>query len=191
MAEYKELIKGMLKPDRYRHSLNVAKSAVLLAKRYGENEDKAYVCGVLHDMMKNTDLKEQQKIMRQAGISLMPIEENNPKLWHAISASAYMKLYLNIEDDHMLNAVRYHTTARPGMTPLEKIIYIADYISDDRDYDGVEKMRQKAFEDIDEAIMEGTRFSITDLASREMQIHPDTINTYNEMCEKLSKVKGI
>jgi len=185
MAEsFEKLIEKKLKPQRYRHSMNVAKSAMRLAKLYGADEQKAYICGVLHDVMKNTSEQEQLAVIEQSGETMSDLEMSNPKLWHAIAGAAYMKTVLGIDDAEMISAVHCHTTAKANMTMLEKIIYIADYISDDRNYDGVEDMREKAFSNIDAAVLKGTQFSITDLAKRCNAIHPDTLAAFNEMCTK-------
>lgn len=185
VKRYKKIIEEKLKPKRFKHSLNVADSAVELAKKYGEDVDKSYICGLLHDVMKNSSSDEQLAEINKANITLSELESSNPKLWHAYAGSAYMKCELDIKDEEMLSAVYYHTTARANMSMLEKIIYIADYISDDRDYPGVDEMRRLAFENIDKAVLEGTRFSITDLANRHMAIHPDTVGAFNDMCTKL------
>lgn len=183
---FENLIEQKLKPARYEHSLNVAKSAVELAKLYGADEDKAYICGILHDVMKNATPQEQLDIINKAGIRLTDLEMKNQKLWHAIAGCAYMEHELGISDKEMVDAVKYHTTAKANMTMLEKIIYIADYISADRDYDGVDDMRKKAYENIDLAVLEGTQFSIMELAKKCKAIHPDTLAAYNEMCAKAS-----
>ena len=185
MAEsFEKLIEQKLNPKRYQHSLNVAKSAVSLAKHFGADEQKAYICGVLHDVMKNSSQQEQLAVIEQAGEKMTDLEMSNPKLWHAIAGAAYMKIILSIDDADMISAVRFHTTARANMTMLEKVIYIADYISEDRDYNGVDDMRQKALSNIDSAVLMGTQFSITDLAKRYKVIHPDTVAAFNELCIK-------
>ncbi len=182
---FEDLIKQRLKPKRYQHSLNVAKSAKELAKIYGADEEKAYICGVLHDVMKNTSEEEQLEVITSSGRKMSDLEKSNPKLWHAMAGAAYIQIALGINDKEMIQAIDCHTTAKANMTMLEKIIYIADYISDDRDYDGVEEMRKRAFENIDSAVLMGTQFSILDLAKRCMPIHPNTMAAYNEMCTKV------
>lgn len=180
-----KIIEKRLEPKRFDHSIKVAKSAVELAKHYGEDEQKAYVCGILHDVMKNASDEEQLEIIEKSGEKMTQLERVNKKLWHAISGAGYIKIVLKITDEEIISAVRCHTTAKANMTTLEKILYIADYISEDRDFDGVDDMRKKAFSNIDEAVLEGTRFSIETLAKRGMPIHPNTVEAYNEMCAKL------
>ena len=136
------LIRSKLNADRFNHSLNVADSAKELALSYGADADKAYTAGLLHDVMKNASEEEQLGVLSEAGIELMPVERENKKLWHAIAGAAYVKFVMGIDDRDIIRAVRYHTTGRSGMSLLERIVYLADYISADRNYNGVEDMRR-------------------------------------------------
>ena len=90
-----------------------------------------------------------------------------------------MQQVLHIEDEEMLNAVLYHTTARAHMTQLDKVLFVADFISMDRDYEGVEKLRDLARESLDKAVLEGLIFSIQDLTSAHKTVHPDSVAAYN------------
>ncbi|MEG0978696.1 MAG: bis(5'-nucleosyl)-tetraphosphatase (symmetrical) YqeK [Oscillospiraceae bacterium] len=184
VQDFEKLIRERLKPSRYQHSLNVANEAAKLAKLYGADEDKAYICGILHDVMKNASPDEQLSLINESGRKLSDLEMSNQKLWHAIAGAAYLEKTLKIDDDEMVEAVCCHTTAKPNMTMLQKIIYIADYISEDRDYEGVDEMRKKAYQDINSAVLTGTQFSIIDLANKCRAIHPNTVAAYNEMCSK-------
>ena len=91
------------------------------------------------------------------------------------------KAGIKIDDEEIISAVRYHTTAKPDMTLLEKIIYLADFTSQDRDYNGVDEMRIAVREDLTVAMKEALKFSVADLVSQEKAIHPDTIAAYNEV----------
>lgn len=182
--EYIEVLREKLTPARFEHSLCVAKSARKLALKYGADAEKAYTAGLVHDVMKNETPAVQLKIIKDADIILNCAERLNPKLWHAISGSVYIQKEFGIEDKEIINAVRYHTTARADMGLLEKVLYIADFISADRTYEGVELMRQAAEKSLDEAITEGLRFSIEELAHNGYAIHPDSVEAYNEMLLK-------
>lgn len=182
--EYIEVLREKLTPARFEHSLCVAKSARKLALKYGADAEKAYTAGLVHDVMKNETPAVQLKIIKDADIILNCAERLNPKLWHAISGSVYIQKEFGIENEDIINAVRYHTTARADMGLLEKVLYIADFISADRTYEGVELMRQAAEKSLDEAITEGLRFSIEELAHNGYGIHPDSVEAYNEMLLK-------
>lgn len=181
VAEYKKIIKSMMSENRYNHCVNVSKEAVKLAKRYGGDEEKAAVAGILHDITKEMPKEEQLQIMLDSGIILDDIQKNAPKLWHGISGSVYIKKHFGIEDEDILNAICYHTTGRAGMSLLEKIIFVADFTSEERTYKGVATMRKKSRKSLEDAMLYGFKFTFSDLSSRELAIHPDELACYNEI----------
>lgn len=185
--EFKTLISGKLKESRFIHSLNVADSAKYLAEKYGCDEEKAYTAGLLHDVMKNADDSEQLSVIGKAGWKLTDCEKANPKLWHAIAGAAYMKTELGIEDEALIEAVRYHTTARKNMSLLEKVIYVADFISADRNYPEVDDVRQAAEVSLEKAMMLGLEFCIHEIVERKQVLHPDSVDAYNEIILKNNK----
>lgn len=179
--EYKEIIRGMMGDYRYTHSLNVAEEAVALAKLYGCNEQKAYTAGILHDITKELPKEEQLQIIKNGGIILDDVQINAPKLWHSISGSVYVQTHLGITDEDIINAIRYHTTGRAGMSLLEKIIYTADYTSAERSYNGADIMRQKSRESLEEAMIFSCQFTLQKLSENRAAIHPDQLFCYNEL----------
>ena len=181
IAEYKKIIKSMMSENRYNHCVNVSKEAVKLAKRYGGDEEKAAIAGILHDITKEMPKEEQLQIMLDSGIILDDIQKNAPKLWHGISGSVYIKKHFGIEDEDILNAICYHTTGRAGMSLLEKIIFVADFTSEERTYKGVATMRKKSRKSLEDAMLYGFKFTFSDLSSRELAIHPDELSCYNEI----------
>ena len=188
--EYKQLLKEKLTEKRYIHSLAVANEALRLAKKYGGNEEKAYLAGLLHDITKNAPAKEHLNIFNEFGIMLNSVENNAEKLWHAMSGSAYIKYVLKIDDEEIADAVRYHTTAKANMSLLAKILYLADFTSADRDFDDVEVIRDLVDKSLDEAFIYALKYSITDLVNNGRAIHIDTVNAYNEAILKGSKTFG-
>lgn len=183
-GKIKALLKERLDEYRYNHSLGVADAARELAKIYDEDEEKAYFAGLLHDITKNTLKEEQLQIIENGGIILNSEEKNNPKLWHAISGSVFIRDELKITDEEIISAVRYHTTGKSSMTVFEKIIYIADFISAERSFPGVEFMRELARESLDKAAMYAVDFCIPDLVSKRQVLHLDSVRLYNELIEK-------
>lgn len=175
-----ELIKSKLEPNRFEHSMNVAQSARYLAGKYGGDADKAYTAGLLHDVMKNSSPEEQLGVITEAGIELLPEERANRKLWHAIAGAAYIRVVMGIDDKELYKAVRYHTTGRAGMSLLEKIVYLADYISAERNYRDVDVMRKLCDESMDAAVLYALEFGIPDLVRKGSVIHPDSLDLYNE-----------
>lgn len=184
---YIELLRGRLKEKRFLHSLNVAASAVELAKRFGANEDKAYIAGLLHDITKNETDENQLQIMESGGIILTETQKNNPKLWHAMSGSVYLKDTLGITDEEILGAVRWHTTGKAGMSLLEKVVFIADYISAERDYPDVDVMRHLAETSLDAAALYALKFSMRNLSEKEKPICEDSVAYYNELIIRKGK----
>ena len=183
--EFIALIKGKLNEDRFIHSMGVADTAVLLAEKFGGDREKAYIAGLLHDVMKNESEEEQLKMMKKDGIILSQAEKNNPKLWHAMSGAAFIRHELGITDPDIVNAVRYHTTGRAGMSLLEKIIYTADFISPERNYPDVEVMRSLSFESLDKGDLYSLQFSLKRLSECKFVIHTDSVDFYNELVIKL------
>ena len=179
-AEYKQILQERLTPKRYYHSLCVADEAVRLADKYGGEREKAYLAGLLHDITKNATAEEHLHIFDEFGIMLNDIEKGAEKLWHAISGAAFVEHVLGIADKEIITAVRYHTTARAGMTQLEKLLYIADFTSRDRDYDDIDIMRQKVEISMEDALNYALSYTINDLVSRGKALHLDTVNAYNE-----------
>ena len=178
--EYVELLKSRLTEKRFIHSLNVAKSARELALLYGADPEKAYTVGLVHDICKDEAYGKQLSYMLEYGLELTDVEISAGKLYHAMSGRLYAEKELNWQDADMLNAIRYHTTGRAGMSLLEKVVFIADFISDERDYNGVESMRERAKESLEAAIIEGLAFTICDLVENGKAVHPDTISAFNE-----------
>ena len=177
--EYKQVIRERLSDYRYEHSLCVAQSAVELAERYGADREKAFVAGVLHDVMKEATKKEQLEVIKRAGMSLTPLELSNKKFYHQTSGAAFAKVELGIEDEEILSAIRYHTTGKADMTLMEEIVYLADFISADRDYRDVDIMRAMTASSKEEGLLYGTRYTITSVVNKGKILHPDTVEAYN------------
>lgn len=190
LDEYKNLIKSKMSEHRFVHSVNVSKEARKLAKIYGADAEKAEIAGILHDITKEMPVEEQLKIITDSGIILDNVQKNAPKLWHGISGSIYIKENLDINDADILNAIRYHTTGRAGMSLLEKIIFVADFTSQERTYKGVSTMRKKSRKTLDEAMLYGFKFTFSDLSKRELAIHPDELACYNEIVLSNISLKG-
>ena len=187
VKDYEEIISKRMKSARFKHSKNVAKEDKKKKKKYGADVQKAEIAGILHDATKETPENEQLELVKRAGIQMTVMELSSRKLWHAISGSAFVQAELGIDDKEIIDSIRYHTTGRANMTLLDKVIFVADFISADRDYDGVDKMRKIADKDLDDAVLEGMAFTIADLAQRKITIAPDTFEGYNYMASLRAK----
>ena len=168
--DYKKLRKKMKKtlPElRYRHSVNVADTALMLAMSYGKNMDRAYIAGILHDCAKAVPDEDRARLCEEAGLQVTDVERRNPALLHAKLGAVMAEEEYGIRDSGILNAIRYHTTGRPAMTMLEKIIFVADYIEPMRDRaPRLRQIRMLAFRDIDRCVYEILADSVTYLQKR-------------------------
>ncbi len=177
--QIKKLLSQMLDDYRYNHSICVADESKRLADKYGADSQKAYFAGLVHDITKNYSREEHLKIFDNFGIILSDVEKNSDKLWHAMSGSVYIKEYLGVDDNDIVSAVRYHTTAKSDMTLLEKVIYVADFTSADRNYPDVDVMRQLSDKSLEEAMIYALKYTIDELIDRNAVVHPDTLCAYN------------
>lgn len=177
---YEQEVRGHLTEKRFYHSQCVAACAARLAQRYGGDVEKARLCGILHDIMKDTPAEEQLKIIEKYGIMLTEAERRNVKLWHAVSAAAYVEHVLGIADREVIDAIACHTGGKSGMTLLDKILFVADYISADRDYPGVEELRVLAESSLEEVMVEGIAFTIPERMEARLTLEPRSIDAYNE-----------
>lgn len=178
--ELLEDVRNRLSDYRYNHSVEVAKAAADLAEKYGGDVNKAALAGYAHDILKEQTRFEALDFFVSRGVKLTMVEMNAPKLWHAMAGAVYLREKYGLDDD-IISAVRYHTTGKAGMTQLEKILFVADFISADRDYNGVEEMRERAKVSLEYAMEEGLRFTINELSEKCVPIHPDTVSCYNEI----------
>lgn len=176
---YKSIIKERLSEYRFYHSLCVAESAKALAERYGADVQKAEVAGILHDICKESSKAEQLEIIEKAGMTITDFEKSKKKFYHQISGAAYAKAVLGIDDGEILGAIRYHTTGRAEMTLLEEIVYLADFISADRDYDDIDNIRAEAEKGKEQGMLYAAKYTIVSNIEKNSMLHPDTVNAYN------------
>lgn len=184
-SEYKSLLKTRLDEKRYYHSLCVADEAKRLAKKCGVDEEKAYLTGLLHDVTKFASKDEHLQIFGDFGIILNDIEKSAEKLWHAISGAAFCEKILKIADSEIIDAIRYHTTAKANMSPLCKVLYLADFTSADRNYPDVDVMRGLVDESFEKALVYALQYTIKDLCDQKKAVHFDTLAAYNEAVTSL------
>lgn len=143
----------VLKKGRYKHTIGVMYTAGSMAMRYGENIETAMLAGLLHDCGKYGSEEEQIALCRRSGIELTEHELEVPALIHAKLGAYLAKEKYKIQDDAVLNAILYHTTGRPDMTMLEKIIFLSDYIEPGRrQIPSLDEIRRITFIDIDKAV---------------------------------------
>lgn len=181
LTEIKERLKQTLPEKRYIHSLGVADEAKRLAEKYGADADKAYFAGLLHDCAKGIPTDKQIEECDKRGVQIDEWTRKCPPVVHGFLGVDIAKKEYGITDEDVLNAIKYHTVGAAGMTLLEKIIYIADMTEVNRDFPGVDVLRKKVNESIDEAIKESIKRQLEFNMNKKTIIHPNIINLWNDL----------
>ncbi len=188
ILEYRKKLRKKLSEARYEHSLSVSYTCVCLAMRYGYPLDKAEVAGLLHDCAKCYADSEFVHKCAKHGILLTEEEKKAPSVIHAKYGAWMAREKYGIHDEEILSAIACHTTGKPDMGLLDKILYVADYIEIRRDKAAnLPEMRRLAFTDLDEAVYQITRGTLTYLESRNMPIDSMTRRTYEYLNERRQK----
>lgn len=185
-----KIVEEQLTEHRYQHTHGVMETAIELSKRFNADEKKAETAAIFHDYAKFRPKDEMKQIIIDQH---MPSDLliHNTELWHAPVGAYLVKTEVGIEDEEILNAIRFHTSGRENMTLLEKVIFVADYIEPGRHFPGVEEGRELAKQDLDHALIYALRNTIMFLAKKSQAIYPDTLRTYNSLIfEKKGEFKG-
>lgn len=183
-ADLQKIRKAMekeLSPKRYEHTLSVAYTAASLAMVHGENTDSAILAGMLHDCAKCLSENKLISICEKNNLHISEVERENPiALLHAGVGSFLAHEKYGINDKDILNAIKYHTTGRPKMSRLEKILYIADYIEPGRKHAAnLEQIRRMAFQNLDSTLIKILDDTLAYLLSTDGKIDPMTKESYN------------
>ena len=165
---------SMIRAKRIPHVQGCEEEAVRLARRWGADEDAARAAAILHDCTKYLELEEQLSLCKKYGIILDKMEQKAVKLLHSKTGAAIARWEYGMPEP-VYDAICWHTTGKPDMTTLEKILYIADYMEPTRDFDGVEKLRALVYKDLDAAVRLGLEMSVEELTQRGVPVHPNTL----------------
>ncbi len=172
---------------RYEHTLGVAYTAAALAMRYGASVENAQLAGLLHDCAKCLDDDKKIAICEKHNISITEVEKRNPFLLHAKAGSFLAMNKYKVHDSDVINAILNHTTGRPGMSLLEKIIFVADYIEPGRKKaPNLAEIREMAFINLDGAVVKILKDTLDYLKSTPGEIDSMTQKTYDYYCELYS-----
>ena len=186
-ANLLDKVKAQMTAHRFTHTLGVADTAVLLSERYGEDKEKAYLAGILHDYCKFWEKERMKEIIVQADSISTDILDYDKELWHAPVGAYVVQQELNIQDTAVLDAIRFHTSGRPGMSQLEKILWLADYIEPGRHFPGVDEVRELAVQDLNKALVKAMGNTIIFLVKQGKRIYPLTLETYNDLVRQIEK----
>lgn len=173
MEQLEPIVISLLKPNRVNHVLGCRDTAVALAKRWGVSETDAARAGILHDITKALDGPLQLDLCRAYGKQLSDFSKRYPKTLHALTGSMVAERIFG-ENEAVVSAIESHTTGKAAMNTLEKIIYVADYMEPCRDFPGVERLRELAFSDLDEALKTGLMMTLDHLANLGDEVSPES-----------------
>lgn len=168
-----------LTEKRYNHVLRVVEMSEKLAINYGECIEKCRVAAILHDYAKQFSEQENNIIIENYSLRVDKIEKESKELLHSKIAASIAEEKYKIHDIEILDAIRFHTTGRAGMSLIEKIIFVADAVEMGRDYPLAQQIREVAFESLDKAIVKITGSTIVFLVEKNSKIHPNTIEARN------------
>jgi predicted HD superfamily hydrolase involved in NAD metabolism len=180
--QIKEIVKNTLSEKRYIHSCGVAKRAVELASIYGEDEEKAKIIGIAHDIAKEIPKDEAFLYAKENNIIFDEIEQKEPGLWHSKLGADIAVKKLGFTYD-MAQAILYHTTGNINMNTMDKIIYIADKTEENRTKIDLEEARAVTNSDLDEGILYVAKNAIAYSLKKDSLIHPDTVDLINMLVE--------
>lgn len=179
MGYMKEIVKENLDAIRYEHTMGVMYTAAAMAMRYDVDLQKALVAGLLHDCAKCISSNKKISLCEEHGITISESERKNPSLLHAKLGAFFAEEKYGVKENDVLEAITYHTTGRPKMSLLDKIVFIADYIEPNRvQAPRLEQIRKLAFEDIDACLYMILEDSLAYLQTKSEVIDPMTEQTY-------------
>ncbi len=178
-----------LTAKRVRHVLGTEETAVKLARKYGADVHKARVAALLHDCTKRLSADEQLALCERYGLALDELEKKALKLLHAKTGAALARDVFGV-DDEVYGAIRWHTTGRPDMTLLEKVIYLADFIEPTRDFPGVDELRGIVWEDLDRGLLAGLEMTVREMEEMGNPIHGNTLAACDYLKGKANEGKA-
>ncbi|RKP55169.1 HD domain-containing protein [Cohnella endophytica] len=180
----REATRAQMPDKRWKHTLGVVETAIKLAKRYGGDSAKSELAALLHDYSKAWAIDRMEAVIRE---NRLPPEllVHDKELWHAHVGAWAVRTEHGIEDVEVLDAIRYHTSGREGMTQLDKIVCLADYIEPGRDFPGVDRLRELAKQSLEKALVAAFDSTIEVLIQRGKRIFPQTVIARNDLIAQL------
>lgn len=179
LEQITDIVRQRLPQKRFFHSLGVAREAQKLSLLCGADPQKAHIAAILHDITKPLSDEEQLKLCEESGIILNVVERQETKVLHAITGAVIAQKLCDVNDKDILSAIRYHTTGKANMSPLEKVIYLADFIEEGRTFEGVEELREAIYCNVEDGLLKALDFSILEVMQKGSMIHPDTVDARN------------
>lgn len=188
LEKMKKRVESHLDKERYEHTLGVMYTTGAMAMRYHVDLEKALIAGLLHDCAKGLSSDKKLKLCEKYQLTVSESERKNPGLLHAKLGAYIAKTKYGIDDMEIVDAIAYHTTGRPEMTLLDKIVYIADYIEPNRnEAPNLDEVRALAFQDIDTCLYVILKDSLAYLETKNEVVDPRTEQTYQYYKKLLQK----
>lgn len=173
-----------LPKTRWEHTLRVVDTAVQLADRFGADRELVDLAALLHDYCKFWPEERMKGIIREQQLP-RDLLDHHVELWHAPVGAEVVRQELKMENEVILDAIRYHTTGRPKMSLLEKVVFLADYIEPGRRFPGVEEVRDLARKDLDQAVLKSLDNTLMFLIQRGQKVYPLTVAARNDLVDRV------
>lgn len=183
-SELEQVTREQMPAKRWQHTLGVMTTSVELAKRYGGNVEQAELAALLHDFCKYWPTDKLIETLQAKG-QLEDLLDYDPQLLHGPAAALVVQEQFGIDDIEVLDAIHYHTSGRVGMTLLDKIVCLADYMEPGRDFPGVHNIREIAEHSLERALVAGFDSTIQFLLSKHKTIYPLTVLARNSMVTEI------
>lgn len=184
----REATRAQMPEKRWKHTLGVVDAAVRLARKYGGDEAKAELAALLHDYAKAWPVERQAQVIRERHLP-PELLEYDKELWHAHAGAWTVRSEHGVDDEEVLDAIRYHTSGRERMTLTDKIVCLADYIEPGREFPGVEQIRDLAEHSLEEALVAGFDSTISFLLEKGKVIFPLTVLARNGLIQEIKGSK--
>jgi len=184
VEEVLNLAARVLSEERFNHTLGVADCAEELARHHGLDPIKARCAGLAHDLAKEIPMADQLSLARRWNLLHYPEDEQNPAVLHGPLAAYWLEHYFKVEEVDVLAAVANHTLGRPGMSPLEMLIYSADLTERNRDFPKVDILRQSLYDDLVKGTLDCVERTLIYLKKKNNPIHPLTQLTYEDLLRR-------
>jgi len=181
-----ESVRSQMPEKRWRHTEGVMATAVQLAERFGGDARKADLAAILHDVAKYWPTDRMQAVIREERLG-GDLLDYDKELWHAPVGAVAAEREYGVSDHEVLDAIRWHTSGRAGMTLLDKIVCLADYMEPGRDFPGVDKIRELAHHSLERALLAGFDSTIAFLLEKGRRIYPLTILARNDLIQSIDK----
>ncbi|ACB84130.1 bis(5'-nucleosyl)-tetraphosphatase (symmetrical) YqeK [Natranaerobius thermophilus] len=188
---YNDQLQKILTPARYTHSMRVVQTSLKLAPKFDADYQKTALAALVHDRGKEIGVNQLIKIAEQAGLILDEAETSHPGLLHGPVGAYLLKQEGKINDEDILQAVRFHTTGRPGMSSIEKAVFLADLIEPGRDYPNVDILRKLSFNEPYLGLVKALDWTLEYLMRMGWVIHPLTVKTRNYYLQKRGTTRSL